>query len=258
EGVRHRSAIVLAPGRRHGTSFRLATGKSLLDRGVQRSDRASGQDVSGKNFSRLSATAVAGSTAERMGRRARSLRQRSRFYRLQRQPGRGRRTRAFDSVNGQRVVVSVMGKIGEARCAVYRARQRIAQSGDAPYQCVLHRASQFRRRRDSAIARVQGFSQTENYHSARRRRHSLSMEPPARHACERRARAVRRSGADNVLFATEMFGAVNAIDPKTGRNFEDLVPIFQDIEWLTDEDRYKITEGNAKKLFSRMLKQTKD
>lgn len=63
---------------------------------------------------------------------------------------------------------------------------------------------------------------------------------------------IRRVGADNVLFATEMFGAVNAIDPKTGRNFEDIVPIFNSIEWLSAEERYKITEGNARKLFSRL------
>jgi hypothetical protein len=49
-----------------------------------------------------------------------------------------------------------------------------------------------------------------------------------------------------------MFGAVNAIDPKTGRNFEDLVPIFKSIDWLTDEERQKITEDNAKKVFSRI------
>jgi len=61
---------------------------------------------------------------------------------------------------------------------------------------------------------------------------------------------------DNVLFATEMFGAVNAIDPKTGRNFEDLVPIFQSIDWLSDEERTKITEGNARKVFSRMFAQS--
>jgi 4-oxalmesaconate hydratase len=64
---------------------------------------------------------------------------------------------------------------------------------------------------------------------------------------------IKRVGVDNVLFATEMFGAVNAIDPKTGRNFEDLVPIFQSIDWLSDEDRYKITEGNARKVFSKMF-----
>jgi len=68
---------------------------------------------------------------------------------------------------------------------------------------------------------------------------------------------IKRVGIDNVLFATEMFGAVNAIDPKTGRNFEDIVPIFKSIEWLSEEDKTKITEGNAKKLFSRMAAKSK-
>ena len=63
---------------------------------------------------------------------------------------------------------------------------------------------------------------------------------------------IKRVGVDNVLFATEMFGAVNAIDPETGRNFEDVVPIFQSIDWLGDEDRRKITEGNARKIYTRM------
>jgi hypothetical protein len=35
------------------------------------------------------------------------------------------------------------------------------------------------------------------------------------------------------------------------------VPIFKSIEWLTDEDHYKITEGNARKLFSRMFAASK-
>jgi 4-oxalmesaconate hydratase len=64
---------------------------------------------------------------------------------------------------------------------------------------------------------------------------------------------IKRVGVDNVLFATEMFGAVNAIDPKTGRNFEDLVPIFNSIDGLSEEDRYKITEGNARKVFSKVF-----
>ena len=63
---------------------------------------------------------------------------------------------------------------------------------------------------------------------------------------------IKRVGVDNILFATEMFGAINAIDPKTGRNFEDIVPIFRSIEWLSDEDRFKITEGNARKVYSRI------
>ena len=36
---------------------------------------------------------------------------------------------------------------------------------------------------------------------------------------------IKKVGVDNVLFATEMFGAVNATDPATGRSFED-VPSF--------------------------------
>ena len=63
---------------------------------------------------------------------------------------------------------------------------------------------------------------------------------------------INRVGVDNVLFATEMFGAVNAIDPKTGRNFEDIVPIFQSIDALSAEDKRKITELNAQKVFSRI------
>jgi predicted TIM-barrel fold metal-dependent hydrolase len=66
---------------------------------------------------------------------------------------------------------------------------------------------------------------------------------------------IQRVGVDNVLFATEMFGAVNAIDPKTGRNFEDIVPIFQSIDALSAEDKRKITEGNARKVFSRISTQ---
>ncbi|HKA32983.1 MAG TPA: amidohydrolase family protein, partial [Candidatus Binatia bacterium] len=62
---------------------------------------------------------------------------------------------------------------------------------------------------------------------------------------------IKRVGADRVLFATEMFGAVNVTDPKTGRNFEDIVPIFQSIEWLSEADKKKITEENAKKVFSK-------
>ena len=63
---------------------------------------------------------------------------------------------------------------------------------------------------------------------------------------------IKRVGVDNVLFATEMFGATNAIDPLTGRNFEDIVPILESIDWLSDQDRQKITEGNALKVFSRL------
>ena len=137
---------------------------------------------------------------------------------------------------------------------MHGARQRVAQSGDASDQCLLHRASQFRGRRDSQVASVQRFSQTKNHHPARRRRDSFSMEPPARHARERRIGALRRSGAPGVLGHGDLRQRVDgAVDqarrrrqsacsppkcsarstpsiPKTGRNFEDLVPIFQSID----------------------------
>ena len=61
---------------------------------------------------------------------------------------------------------------------------------------------------------------------------------------------IKRVGADRVLFATEMFGAVNATDPQTGRNFEEVVPIFESVPGLSDEDRYNITEGNARRLYN--------
>jgi 4-oxalmesaconate hydratase len=63
---------------------------------------------------------------------------------------------------------------------------------------------------------------------------------------------IKRVGIDHVLFATEMFGAVNAVDPQTGRNFEDIVPIFRSIDWLSETDKQKITEGNARQLFARL------
>jgi 4-oxalmesaconate hydratase len=62
---------------------------------------------------------------------------------------------------------------------------------------------------------------------------------------------IRKMGPDNVLFATEMFGTAKAIDPKTGRKFDDTVHFIDEIEWLTDEDRFKILEGNARKVFNR-------
>ena len=63
---------------------------------------------------------------------------------------------------------------------------------------------------------------------------------------------IKRVGVDNVLFATEMFGAVNAIDPDTGRNFEESVPLVNSIDWLSGEDRHKLFEGNARKVFTRL------
>ena len=59
-------------------------------------------------------------------------------------------------------------------------------------------------------------------------------------------------GVDNVLFASEMLGGVNAIDPTTGRSFDDNRPYLDAISWLTETDKKKIYEENAKKAYPRL------
>jgi 4-oxalmesaconate hydratase len=57
--------------------------------------------------------------------------------------------------------------------------------------------------------------------------------------------------ADNILFASEMVGAVRGIDPETGRAFDD-TKRYIDAVSLSAADKQKIFEGNARKVFSRM------
>lgn len=56
-------------------------------------------------------------------------------------------------------------------------------------------------------------------------------------------------GSDNLLFGTENPGTGSVMNPQTGRTFDDLKPIIDSIEFLTGEDRYKVYEGNARKLY---------
>lgn len=58
--------------------------------------------------------------------------------------------------------------------------------------------------------------------------------------------------SDNVLFASEMVGAVRGIDPETNRNYDDTRPFIDAAPGLTDEDRYKIFEGNARRVYPRL------
>jgi 4-oxalmesaconate hydratase len=57
---------------------------------------------------------------------------------------------------------------------------------------------------------------------------------------------------DNILFASEMVGAVKGIDPKTGCNFDDTKRYLDKAPKLSDADRHKIFEGNARRVFSRL------
>jgi len=59
-------------------------------------------------------------------------------------------------------------------------------------------------------------------------------------------------GVDNVIFASEMLGGVNAVDPASGRSFDDNRRFLDAIASLTDQDRKKILEGNARKVYPRL------
>lgn len=58
-------------------------------------------------------------------------------------------------------------------------------------------------------------------------------------------------GPDRVLFATENPGTGSALNPKTGRNFDDLKPVIESIDFLTEKDRENIFECNCARLYTR-------
>jgi 4-oxalmesaconate hydratase len=55
---------------------------------------------------------------------------------------------------------------------------------------------------------------------------------------------------DNILFASEMVGAVRGVDPETGHYFDD-TKRYIDASGLSAADKQKIFEGNAKKVYPR-------
>jgi 4-oxalmesaconate hydratase len=57
---------------------------------------------------------------------------------------------------------------------------------------------------------------------------------------------------DNILFASEMIGAVRGIDPETGAYYDDTKRYIQATPHLNDEQRYKVYEGNARRVYSRL------
>jgi len=59
--------------------------------------------------------------------------------------------------------------------------------------------------------------------------------------------------ADNILFASEIVGAVQGIDPETGFAFDDTKRYIDEIEWLPREDRDKILHGNAARVYPRLV-----
>ena len=62
---------------------------------------------------------------------------------------------------------------------------------------------------------------------------------------------------DSILFGSEMIGAVRDKDPNTGEYFDDTKRYVDMCKNLSDEDRYKIFEGNARRVYPRMDQQLK-
>ena len=61
----------------------------------------------------------------------------------------------------------------------------------------------------------------------------------------------------NILFASEMIGAVRGKDPYTGHYFDDTKRYIDGAKTLSTADRHAIYEGNARRVFSRLDAQLK-
>jgi 4-oxalmesaconate hydratase len=56
---------------------------------------------------------------------------------------------------------------------------------------------------------------------------------------------------DNILFASEMVGAVRGIDPETGHYFDD-TKRYIEAAHIDQPERHKIFEGNARRVYPRL------
>jgi 4-oxalmesaconate hydratase len=57
---------------------------------------------------------------------------------------------------------------------------------------------------------------------------------------------------ENILFASEMIGAVRGIDPETGHHFDDTKRYVEQTPHLTDRSRRMIYEANARRVYPRL------
>lgn len=57
---------------------------------------------------------------------------------------------------------------------------------------------------------------------------------------------------ENVLFASETIGAVQGIDPETGHHYDDTKRYLLQAAGLSDADRQRIFEGNARRVYPRL------
>jgi len=57
---------------------------------------------------------------------------------------------------------------------------------------------------------------------------------------------------ENILFGSEMVGAVRGIDPETGHHFDDTKRYLDKVPGLSDADKRKLFEGNARRVYPRL------
>ncbi|MBK1657000.1 amidohydrolase family protein [Paracraurococcus ruber] len=57
---------------------------------------------------------------------------------------------------------------------------------------------------------------------------------------------------DNILFASEMIGAVRGVDPETGHHYDDTRRYIDATANLSEEDRRKVYETNARRVYPRL------
>jgi 4-oxalmesaconate hydratase len=57
--------------------------------------------------------------------------------------------------------------------------------------------------------------------------------------------------AENILFASEMIGAVRGVDPETGHHYDD-TRRYVEASPITAEEKRGIYEGNARRVYPRL------
>ena len=62
---------------------------------------------------------------------------------------------------------------------------------------------------------------------------------------------------DNIIFASEMIGAVRGKDPKTDTYFDDTKRYVDALSFLNEKDKQQVFEGNARKVYPRLDKALK-
>ena len=58
-------------------------------------------------------------------------------------------------------------------------------------------------------------------------------------------------GTDRCMFGTENPGSGSSRDPQTGKWMDDLKPVIESVDWLSEADRGRIFEDNARAVFPR-------